>query len=192
MTRVKSADQCNLELLYEQITEESFELLREEQRFVEECIKQVIRMTDESLDKYANHEFGYRTTLRDFGLRGAAIMACESAFKGALTKFEEMQAIIAVLNSIYMGWAMQVLFLTADHQNFVSIKLKHKTANVPWNDKKEVKELLENNLKECIQTELKKSETISSEYIKIYFQWRNKRLPVQKMEKKLPELEGVF
>ena len=185
-------DQKQLELLYEQVVEQAFSLLREEEKFVKECIKHVITMTESRLDNKSPREFGYRTTLRDYGLPGAPYMASEAVSEG-MPRFEQ-EALRAIHNSIYMNFANKVLLLTANKQNFVSIKLKHKLANVPWDNKKEVIELLENFLKTCMQESLEEMKSIShaSEYVAAYFKWRNEKLPIQKMEKSLPEIEGIF
>lgn len=185
-------DQKQLELLYEQVVEQAFSLLREEEQFVKECVKNVIKMIDERFDKFSSPEFGYRTTLHDYGLPGAPYMASEAVSEG-MTRFDK-QALSAVFNSIYMNFANKVLLLTANKQNFVSIKLKHEQANVPWDNKKEVTELLEDFLKTCMQETLEEIKSIShaSEYVTAYFKWRNEKLPIQKIEKSLPEIEGIF
>jgi hypothetical protein len=192
---MKSREQKQLELLYEQVTsKDSFALLPEEDRYFDSVVKfYLIRLESNPRIKEFLRSKNINSGVLSNMLNGYERPASFSYFcndslgtkERAINSFYNINVLGTTESFIILRKANRAL--TLDFEMMPANGL-----NIPLTDTEIVKEKLKKSLIHALKHFALPIRSLRLEDEEVWLKWRAERLKVKELESRLPEIEGIF
>jgi hypothetical protein len=191
-------DQKSLEFLYENIVENKEPLLEEEREYIDAASKQIVQQLYKGIASYV--KLAPREPLYNF-ISSEQLHFDKEPFKKFFSNvdYEDHKVIIHIFEDVILKNLVEFLVYVVTKENRIYISFRHfvdfvrmfnNPFEVPYENTQEVLKMFKNVLSHAIIFLYSKPAPAAT--TDRWKMWRERRMKFERLEKKLPELEGVF
>ena len=212
---MKTNDQKQLELLYEQINKPSTTILDEEQKYIDDSVPKTLNIMYEAADAYAEmfpnivsngrlvslydimDQYNFMRSFVFLGGTSEMLTGCSPDLQRSIFSVYEQHIRLGIArHHIHLKGSLEVPNFEATWQSIIFTQIgTQEKVTVDYKDKERAIECYKDMIKSYIVYRFNHHDVLNSASEPSYqpwYEWRRSKIGFQKIHNRLPELKGMF